>query len=151
MIKGRNKNVFVADIVVLALSLVLLLGTKFVFHACGPKEDGTFMRCHAAEVAVLIVAAVASLVAVIQFFLKNPRVKAFLSETGILLACLAAAIPGRIFGLCMMESMHCQAVMKPAVTVVSVLLIVAGVVNAVLNLKTNIVEYGDEDRQKSAV
>ncbi len=149
--KERIKNIFVGDIVALVFSLVLLLGTKFVFHACGPKEDGTFMKCHTAETAVLIVAAIAVLAAAVQFFVKERKIKAFLSETGILLACIAAAIPGRLFGLCMMEDMRCQAVMKPAVTVVSVLLIITGVVNTVLNLKTSRVEYSDEDRQKSAV
>ncbi len=149
--KEKIKNIFIGDVVVLAFSLVLLLGTKFVFHACGPKEDGTFMRCHTAETAVLIVAAISVLVAFVQFFVNDRKIKAFLSETGVVLACVAAAIPGRIFSLCMMEDMYCQAVMKPAVTVVSVLLILGGVVNAVLNIRSSRVEYSDEDRQKSAI
>ena len=41
-----------AGIVMTVLSLLLTIGSKTIFSACGPKEDGSWMTCHWAEQAV---------------------------------------------------------------------------------------------------
>ena len=40
------------------LSALFLLLELTVLKPCGPKEDGTFMHCHAAWIAVCVLAAV---------------------------------------------------------------------------------------------
>ena len=59
------------DIVLLLLSLALCLGVKLVFHACGMKEDGSYMNCHWAEQAVFAVSAGLTITSVLRLFLDR--------------------------------------------------------------------------------
>lgn len=40
----------------IVLSVILAAGVKLMFHACGPKDDGSRMHCHTAENTVCICA-----------------------------------------------------------------------------------------------
>ena len=118
------------DVILLALSAALLLGVLTVFAPCGAKEDGNWMTCHWAGNAVAGAAAVLTALAVMRIFAKDGKARSWLSAAMIPTALLAALIPGRLIPLCMMPSMRCRAVMSPAVTVLSVLIIAAAVIDA---------------------
>ena len=120
------------DVILLALSAVLLLGVLTAFAPCGAKEDGSWMTCHWAGNAVAGAAAVLTALAVMRFVVRDSKVRLGLSAAMIPTALLAALIPGRLIALCMMPSMRCRAVMSPAVTVLSVLLIAAAVIDIAL-------------------
>ena len=122
-------NVF--DVILLALSVILLLGVLTVFAPCGAKEDGGWMTCHWAGNAVAGAAAVLTALAAMRFVVRDGKVRLGLSAAMIPTALLAALIPGRLIALCMMPSMRCRAVMSPAVTVLSVLLIAAAAIDIV--------------------
>lgn len=123
------------DVILLALSAVLLLGVLTVFAPCGAKEDGGWMTCHWAGNAVAGAAAVLTALAVMRFFAKEGKARSWLSAAMIPTALLAALIPGRLIALCMMPSMRCRAVMSPTVTVLSVLIIAAAVIDVVFRRK----------------
>ena len=118
------------DVILLALSAVLLLGVLTAFAPCGAKEDGSWMTCHWAGNAVAGAAAVLTALAVMRIFAKDGKAQSWLSAAMIPTALLAALIPGRLISLCMMPSMRCRAVMSPAVMVLSVLIIAAAVIDA---------------------
>ena len=122
-------NVF--DVILLALSVILLLGVLTVFAPCGAKEDGGWMTCHWAGNAVAGAAAVLTALAVMRIFAKDGKAQSWLSAAMIPTALLSALIPGRLIALCMMPSMRCRAVMSPAVTVLSVLLIAAAAIDII--------------------
>ena len=119
------------DVILLAMSAVLLLGVLTVFAPCGAKEDGGWMTCHWAGNAVAGAAAVLTALAVMRFVVRDGKVRLGLSAAMIPTALLSALIPGRLIALCMMPSMRCRAVMSPAVTVLSVLLIAAAAIDIV--------------------
>ncbi len=50
-------------------------------------------------------------------------------------AVLASQVPGRVIGMCMMETMRCRAVMRPGVAVLAVLIAAATAWDLVLRLK----------------
>ena len=109
------------DLLVLVLSGLFLIGILFVFHPCGPKEDGTWMSCHCAGVAVAVCAGLMTVLSALRLALPSPKSRILLSILTILISIAAAVIPGNVIGLCMMADMRCRAVMRPAVIVFSVL------------------------------
>ena len=128
------KKPTVTDIVMLILSISLCLGSKLVFHACGAKDDGSFMSCHWAEQAVFAVSAGMTVTAVLRLFLDR-QAKAGAALAMSISAAVTALIPGFVIRLCMMDTMHCHAVMRPAVVILSVLLAVTGIVDFVRSRK----------------
>lgn len=122
------------DVILLVLTLCLTLGVKFVFHACGPKEDGSYMACHWAENAVCALGAVQVCIAVLLFVLKG-RAKSGAAAALVPAAAVTALVPQFVIRLCMMTEMHCHAVMRPAVILVSAAIAVCAVIAAVLHHK----------------
>ena len=121
------------DILPAVLSVLFLMGILFVFHPCGPKEDGTWMSCHWAGVAETVCAALMTVLSLLRLALPSPKAKTALSVLTILIAAAAAVIPGNVIHLCMMADMRCRAIMRPAVIVFSVLIILTAVWNILLS------------------
>ena len=115
-----SKSSRVLDIAMLCLSLILAIGVATVFRPCAAKEDGSWMNCHYAGRNVMWVGIALCVVSLIRLFAKGGRL-AF-DIIALLLAVLAMLIPGTLMHLCMMDTMRCVAVMKPAVTVFSALI-----------------------------
>lgn len=132
MASKRKTTGQVWGIVLLCLSIFLCLGTKFLFHACEAGEDGSWMACHWAEQAAAGTAAVLTVQAVLLLIIKDAKEKAGIAFSMAAAALLAAAVPGGLIRLCMMADMQCRAVMRPAVTVLGILIaltaLAAGVV-----------------------
>ena len=128
------KKIRVTDILLPVLSLVLCLGVKLVFPACGPKEDGTWMACHWAEQAVFAVSLALAAMAVLRFFVHSGMKKG-ISLAMIPAAAVAAVIPGCLINLCIMDTMDCHAKMRPAVIVCCVLIILAAGADLLLRRK----------------
>ena len=129
------KRIHFSDILPAVLSGLFLLGILFVFHPCGPKEDGTWMSCHWAGVAVTVCAALITVLSLAHLALPDPKVKTVLSVLTILAAAAAAVIPGNVIHLCMMAGMRCRSIMRPAVIVFSVLIILSALWNILLSRK----------------
>lgn len=123
----KKNTVGISDLLLLAVSLVFLIGIRTFFSSCGPKEDGTWMTCHWAGQAVTGIAAVLLVICVIRLFVKDSGIKQGLSLSVIPAALLSAILPGNLIGLCMMDTMRCCSVMRPAVIVFSLLMIAAAI------------------------
>ncbi|MBR1691740.1 MAG: DUF4418 family protein [Lachnospiraceae bacterium] len=128
----KKNKVTVMDIVLLVLSAVLCLGTKFLFHACEVMEGESIMACHWAEQAVTGVAAVLVIQAVLLAVTAGKDTRKGLSLAMIPTAALTACIPGGLIRLCMMADMRCRSVMRPAVMILGIIIAVCALVNAVL-------------------
>ena len=102
---------------------LLVLGVMTLFKACGPAEDGTFMHCHDVQLCVFALGlCLAGLSLVLVFLSRSRLVRLFLEGAGLVLSAAAALLPGRLMPMCMMETMRCQALMKPFVTLTACLL-----------------------------
>ena len=131
----KKFNIGVSDIVLAAVSVIFIAGIFSFLGACGPKADGSWMMCHWAgqiEKGLSIVLAVISLA---RLFVKNSKVKLGLSLSIIPVAVFAALVPAHIIHLCMMKTMRCHTIMHPAVVVISVVLIVAAVIDSIIQSK----------------
>lgn len=119
----KNKGITILSVIVLALCAFLTTGVMLLFHACGPKEDGTWMSCHYAQMTVFVLGIVMTILSIFAFFTKK-YVALALRILTIACAVAAAVIPGNEIRLCMMDEMRCRAVMRPCVILFCVLIIV---------------------------
>ncbi|MBR1724133.1 MAG: DUF4418 family protein [Ruminococcus sp.] len=115
------------------VAIVLTVGALTFFKACG-EHDGMYMACHWAQNAAALSGLVLILQSLLRIFIPNKAVKTGLSLGIFLLAAAVIFIPGTAISLCMMDTMRCHTIFKPAVIVTaSVLTVIAGV-DSVLGL-----------------
>ncbi len=116
------------NVILLVLSLVLTIGIRVIFPACGPMEDGSYMRCHWTESAVFGVSIVITIASVAALFLKNndllSGLRLVLVPTGI----LVALIPNVLIGVCGSDMMTCRSTTLPAVTILGILIAIGSAV-----------------------
>ena len=72
----KNKSAFITDILLFLASAFFCTGTKFIFHACGKKDDGSYMACHWAEQAVFAIGISIVIISLLVLFIKNRKFKA---------------------------------------------------------------------------
>ncbi len=109
-----------------AAAVFLTLGASFMFRAC-TVHDGTFMVCHWAQNAVVLIGAVLVILSLLRLIIRGQEIRTGLALSISVVSAATILIPGRIVHLCMMETMQCQAVFRPAVIIVSALLaVIAG-------------------------
>ena len=119
-----NKRSFpVFQVILLLLSVFLTVSVRTFFGAC-VHEDGSFGACHWAGEAVFGSGIILSVLALLSCIFPQPGIRAGLALSSLVLSLGTAFVPGNLISLCMMSSMRCQAIMKPAVLVISVLLAV---------------------------
>jgi len=130
----KSKKITAMDIVLLALCLLLPLGAAWIFPACGAHEDGSVMACHWAGRAVLGAGAAMGALAVLRLFLSSGA-KLGADAALILFAGYGEMLPGTLISLCMMSTMRCHALMKPAVIVVCALIQLAAAADILLRIR----------------
>lgn len=109
------------DLVLLGSSIVFLLVILFVFHPCGPKDDGSWMVCHWAGSVLIGLASVVVGGALLHCLPFGRGMKLGISLVLILVLILTCLVPGTLIDLCMMPGMYCRSVMRPGTIICSVL------------------------------
>ncbi|MBQ8922181.1 MAG: DUF4418 family protein [Oscillospiraceae bacterium] len=122
----------ILQIILLLMSAALCAGVKLVFHACAKPAGGMWMHCHDAENAVCGIAAGLAVLSLLMLLIKNGKIAGCIGILTAAGAAAAALVPGHIVKMCMMDTMRCHAVMKPAVIVFSVLIALLALCCAVL-------------------
>lgn len=121
------------DIVVVIVAALIVVG---VLTFAGPcvHEDGSEAMCTSAGRGILILGIAALIAAVVRLF--TPKLaKAALAVVDAVLGAGIALLPGTLVPLCMMETMRCQAVMKPTATLLGIVLAIASAVAVVQALR----------------
>lgn len=134
MSKEKLRN-HVLDAILILLSLLLAVGTATIFQTCGPMEDGKYMTCHWAGLVVVAIGVVLTVQGIVRLFTFELNARRGISIASLTTAVLAIAVPDKLVGICGMNSMQCQLVTKPVVTVISILIIVALIVDIILSSK----------------
>lgn len=119
-------------IILLLFSVCLTVGTQFVFHACGVHEDGSYGRCHYAQLTIVCIGILMIISSLCTLFLRTREV---MLATSVITACeavLTLILPGNIIPLCMMSTMSCLAKMKPFTTIMSIVILLISVLGFVL-------------------
>ena len=96
-----------------ALGLVLALGSLTVFSACDSMPDGSWMRCHSAQRAVAVSAALLAAVLVLQALARNKAVRIALNGVALAGCVLIFLLPGTLMPMCMLKTHRCHTLLKP--------------------------------------
>ena len=99
--KGR-----VISLISSAAGLLLAVGSMTVFSACGPKEDGTLMICHNAQIRVAMCGMIAA-------FVKSKAIKLICDTAALVLSVVTFMTPGVLVQICHLSNIHCQVRLKP--------------------------------------
>ena len=120
---AKNINKGHAHIIIYRSFKLNSIGVRTFFAPCGPKEDGSWMSCHWAEAALFALAVVLTVQAAIRLALRAPGAKRGAALAMLPVALAAAIVPGGLIPLCMMRTMRCHFLLRPAVILVSVAII----------------------------
>ena len=135
----------------LVLGLLIAIGPQTIFKVCKSGGD-MVMPCFYTARAEIVVGAVIAVLGIALYFLRSGLAKVI---TGILILISSIAaflIPTVIIGVCDSPHMHCNAVTRPALIVLSSLTFIIAAVNTVINVKEagrNVKE--SEDHSESGV
>ncbi len=131
----KTSKINPTDIVLPILSVLLALGAVFLFHACPAKEDGSFMSCHWAQQTVFGLGLVLIVISGLHAGAGSRRMKMGISLSMIPVEVLTMLVPGCVIKLCAMKNMRCHTTMRPAVMVISILLLIASAIDVYINRK----------------
>ena len=123
-----RKNAIPA-VVILVLALVAAIGSQGFLGPC-VHDDGSLAACHWTGRMLLGVGLLLAVLAALSLAFKTCR-------TGLYLAMLPAAMlgilaPNGLMALCAMDTMRCRMVMRPAMTILFALMLIAGLAGALL-------------------
>ena len=121
----------VLNLILTVCCAVLAAGVKILFHACAPKEDGSWMHCHTAENTVFVIALVLTALSICMLLLKQRKAAGVLALLTAVGGAAAACVPGTLVKMCMMDTMRCHAVMKPIVVLLGLCIALLSVFCAV--------------------
>ena len=108
------KKQIIPGCVMLVLALVISIGS-FTFLAPCIHEDGSVGACWWAGRALLGLGCLLGILAVLTIVSGRARFGTYLSSIAVCV--LGILTPGTLISLCRMSSMHCRAVMQPAMII----------------------------------
>ena len=132
-----NKRVSVPDILLLLLSLVGAIGLKTFLAPCGMHEDQAWSACHWAGQCLWLLFCLLSMQSLVSLLWPNAGVRMGLACAEALTAIACVLTPGTLFSLCMMGTMRCNQIMKPAALVLGILISVLALLRLVLLCRTS--------------
>ena len=107
----------------IVLGLLIALGPQFLFKVCEPMGEN-FMKCYWSAQAEIGIGAVIAALGVALILFANLKTRLGLTIGILLSGILALLIPHALIGGCAMESMQCRKIAFPAITVISILLLI---------------------------
>lgn len=126
-----KSNIFA--LISLVLSAVLAVGSATFISACPVSEEHT-MVCHWAQIAVTSVAAVLAVISLIAVVIPDEKIKTGVLTAVIPVSVLTFLIPGTLIHLCMMESMRCISVFRPAVRIFAAVILITALAEVISSL-----------------
>lgn len=130
-----SRRIFVTDIILIALSLLLTIGSFTFFRACPAHEDGTFMSCHWAQQTITGLGLVMLAMSVVHIITGSNSVKSGLSAGLICTSVFSALIPGIFINICKMDTMRCVMVTRPADMIISFVITGIAVIDLIVQTK----------------
>lgn len=96
-----------------AAGLLLAVGSMTVFAACRPKDDGTMLNCHNAQIGVALCGVGIAALFAIAAFVRNKAAVLICDAAVLALSVITFLIPGVLVHICLLSNMYCQSRLKP--------------------------------------
>ena len=109
-----KRNVFCG--ILLVLAAMIAVGSVSVLGPC-IHEDGSEAICVRASRWILLAGCVLAVLTVLTLMIRVPAVRIGLFVAATAVSAVGIALPGTIFPVCRMDTMHCRAVMQPAMII----------------------------------
>jgi hypothetical protein len=123
------KNRIISGGATIVFGLLIALGPQFLFPVC-PIVGDIVMKCHwSARAEIGIGGPLIAGLGIALFFFANPKIRLGLTIGIFLSGVLALLIPHVLVGGCVMHTMPCRKITFPAITVISILLLIMAVLN----------------------
>lgn len=122
----------IAALILLVLAAVIAVGSVTVLGPC-VHEDGSAGPCAKAGKAILIDGCVLALLALLILILQARKIRIGLFAAAAIISVIGILLPGTLFPLCKMDTMHCRAVMQPSMIIlfaVTLIVSVTGILTA---------------------
>ncbi|MBR1811055.1 MAG: DUF4418 family protein [Clostridia bacterium] len=129
--KKKNTVSLFLGVCILLCSLSLTVGVRTLFHAC-VHDDGAFGACHWAQQAIFGAGIVLSVLSLVRLLFPGNGVKLGLDLGIIVNALLAALTPGILIHLCMMDTMVCNALMRPIVCAIAAVIAILALIDTII-------------------
>jgi hypothetical protein len=123
------KNRSISGAGVTAFGLLIALGPRFLFKVC-PAMGEMYMKCHWTAQAETGVGALIAALGIALVIFASPKTRLGLTVGIFLAGILALLIPHALIGGCPGHSMPCRKITFPALTVISILLLISAALNA---------------------
>ena len=126
------KKKMIPGCVMLVLALVISIGSLTFLSPC-IHEDGSVGACWWAGRALLGLGCLLGVLALLTLVSGRARFGTYLSSIAVCI--LGILTPGTLISLCRMSSMHCRAVMQPAMIILFSVSALAAVIGVLLSGK----------------
>lgn len=117
-------------------AVLLVAGILTFAGPCAPHEDGTAATCAQASWGLIGLGVMLAGAALAQLAVEVKAARLVCAALCLVLGILVVLMPGGILPLCMMETMHCQAVMKPFAQLIGAIVAILAAVSAVVALRS---------------
>jgi hypothetical protein len=129
------KNRIASGGAAIVFGLLIALGPQFLFKVC-PVMGDMIMKCHWSAQAEIGVGSLIAALGIALVFFANPRVRLGLTIGIFLSAILVLLVPHALIGGCAGHHMACRKIAFPAITVISMLLLIGMGFNALYLART---------------
>ncbi|MDR0709640.1 MAG: DUF4418 family protein [Spirochaetaceae bacterium] len=121
------KNRIIPGGAAFVLGLLIALGPQYLFKVC-PVVENMFMKCHWSAQAEIGVGALIAALGIALVFFASSKIRLGLTIGIFLSGILALLIPHALIGGCSIHSMACRKIAFPAITVISILLLIGSAI-----------------------
>jgi hypothetical protein len=123
------KNRIVSGGAAIVFGLLIALGPQFLFKVC-PVVENMYMKCHWSGRAEIGAGALIAALGIGLAIFAHPKTRLGLTIGVLLSAVLALLVPHALIGGCPGHAMPCRKIAFPAITVISILLLISAAFNA---------------------
>ena len=124
------KNRIITGIIFVVLGGLIALGPQHLFKTC-ETMNGQIPKCFWSARTEIGIGALIALSGILQLVFKSAQARLGINILIALTGILAALIPTVLIGVCDMPTMKCRILTLPALLVLSILVVLASVINAI--------------------
>jgi hypothetical protein len=124
------KKAIISGAIVIALGLLIALGPQFLFKVCS-SHGGAFPLCHWSAQAELGMGMLIAALGICLIVFTDQKTQFGLYIGIFFSVIIALSIPNALIGGCNVKTMACRRVAFPAITIISVIVLVFSAVMAV--------------------